>query len=110
MHMERKKHTGRSKKISLELDIRIRREVRKSSSQSSNQFKEHTDAQYSSRKVRRHFRADGFKKLNRFQQPRLLQRHKIVRFEFARNHQISNVKKWKNVLFSDEIFFFINFL
>ena len=40
-----KKHTDRPKTISLVLGRRIRREGRKGSSQSSNQFKAHTDAQ-----------------------------------------------------------------
>ena len=87
MHIKRKKHTDRPKKISLELGKRIRREV-KSSSQSSNQFKAHTEAQCSSKTIKQYLRANGFKNIKRLQRPRLLQQHKTAILEYARNHQI----------------------
>ena len=67
-----KKHTGWPKNISLALGTRIRRKVRKSSRQSSNQFKAHSDAQCSTRTIRRHLRANDFKNHKRLQQHRNL--------------------------------------
>ena len=40
-------------------------------------------------------RAYGFINLERFQRPRLLQRHKTARLKFARNHQTRDVEKWR---------------
>ena len=83
-----KKSTGRPKKISPALSRRILREVRRNSSQSSNQIKERTNAECSSRTIRRYLRAELDKKINRSHQLHLVPCHKTLRLELNKNQRL----------------------
>uniref|UniRef100_A0A3B3WMQ6 Transposase IS30-like HTH domain-containing protein n=1 Tax=Poecilia mexicana TaxID=48701 RepID=A0A3B3WMQ6_9TELE len=79
-----KKSSGRPKKISPALSRRIRLAVRQDTGRSSTQIKAITGADCSPITIRRHLREKGFRNKKRLQRPRLLQRHKIARLDFAR--------------------------
>uniref|UniRef100_A0A3Q0R373 Transposase IS30-like HTH domain-containing protein n=1 Tax=Amphilophus citrinellus TaxID=61819 RepID=A0A3Q0R373_AMPCI len=82
-----KKSSGRPPKISPALSRRIRLAVRQDTGRSSTQIKAITDADCSPLTIRRHLRGTGFRNKKRLQRPRLLQRHKTARLDFARVHQ-----------------------
>ena len=80
----------------------IRKEVKCNTSITSKQIKKNTDALCSPRTIRRHLNLNGFRMKSRKKKPKLLNKHKIARLEFAKKHQTWCFKKWKRVVFSDE--------
>ncbi|CAB1457857.1 unnamed protein product [Pleuronectes platessa] len=66
--------------------------VRQDTGRSSSQIKAITGADCSPITIRRHLRRKGFKNKKRLQRPRLLQRHKIARLDFAREHQTWDIQ------------------
>uniref|UniRef100_A0A096LVA6 Transposase IS30-like HTH domain-containing protein n=1 Tax=Poecilia formosa TaxID=48698 RepID=A0A096LVA6_POEFO len=93
-----KKSSGRPKKISPALSRRIRLAVRQDTGRSSTQIKAITGSDCRPITIRRHLREKGFRRLQR---PRLLQRHKIARLDFASVHQ-TDIERGKKVVSSDE--------
>ena len=90
-----KKSSGRPKKISLALSRRIRFAVLQDTGRSSSQIKAVTGADCGPLTIRQHLREKGFKSKKRLQRPHLIQRHKIARFDFAREHQTWDTERWK---------------
>ncbi|CAB1413614.1 unnamed protein product [Pleuronectes platessa] len=72
--------------------------VRQDTGRSSSQIKAITGADCSPITIRRHLQRKGFKNKKRLQRPRLLQRHKIARLDFAREHQTWDIQKWRGAI------------
>uniref|UniRef100_A0A3B5KJ05 Transposase Tc1-like domain-containing protein n=1 Tax=Xiphophorus couchianus TaxID=32473 RepID=A0A3B5KJ05_9TELE len=72
---------------------RIRLAVRQDTGRSSTQIKAVTGADCSPITIRRHLREKGFRNKKRLQRPRLLQRHRIARLDFARVHQTWDIER-----------------
>uniref|UniRef100_A0A673AN80 Transposase Tc1-like domain-containing protein n=1 Tax=Sphaeramia orbicularis TaxID=375764 RepID=A0A673AN80_9TELE len=94
-HYGTKKSSGRPKKMTPALSRRIRLTVRQDSGRSSTQMKALTGADCSAITIRRHLREKGFKNKKTIQRPRLLQRHKTARLDFARSIKHGTLKGGK---------------
>uniref|UniRef100_A0A3B5PT22 Transposase Tc1-like domain-containing protein n=1 Tax=Xiphophorus maculatus TaxID=8083 RepID=A0A3B5PT22_XIPMA len=88
-----KKSSCRPKKISPALSRRIRLAACQDTGRSSTQIKAITGADCSPITIRRHLREKGFRNKKRLQRPRLLQRHRIARLDFARVHQTWDIER-----------------
>lgn len=97
----RKNPGGRPKSISPAMGRRILRSVKAKKGMSSSKIKTETDCNASPRTIRRFLNKSGMKRMKRKQKPRLFQRHKVARLEFAKRYQTWD-EEWNHVLFSDE--------
>uniref|UniRef100_A0A3Q4GQW4 Transposase Tc1-like domain-containing protein n=1 Tax=Neolamprologus brichardi TaxID=32507 RepID=A0A3Q4GQW4_NEOBR len=88
-----KKVKWKTQKISPALSGRIQFAVRQDTGRSLTQIKAVTGADCSSITVRRHLRLKGFKNKKRPQRPRLLERHRTNRLDFAREHQTYDIER-----------------
>jgi transposase len=101
-HYERKKGSGRKKKLSAG-DLRVLgRLTRKNSRATLNQLRIMSDLHVSGRTIRRRLKEMGLRARVARKKPFMSAVHRAKRLAFARKHLGWTLQQWKKVLFTDE--------